>query len=79
VAWSRASRRCRARASVIAGVLLVVVLFFSVFVLMITNFEPTGKVYDCGMAEWHPDIPKEVKEECRKRRQEYIKGSKITI
>jgi uncharacterized protein YebE (UPF0316 family) len=29
---------------------------------------PTYKVYDCGMAEWHPDIPNEVKEECRKRR-----------
>ncbi len=25
------------------------------------------RIYDCGMAEWHPDIPKEVKEECRKR------------
>ncbi len=27
-------------------------------------------VYDCGMAEWHPDIPKQVKEECRKLRYE---------
>ena len=25
------------------------------------------RVYDCGMAEWHPDIPPKVKEECRKR------------
>ncbi len=25
------------------------------------------RVYDCGMAEWHPDIPAEVREECRKR------------
>ena len=40
--------------------------------------EQEGRSYDCGMAEWHPDIPKEVKEECRRRRQEYIKGSKIT-
>lgn len=23
--------------------------------------------YDCGMAEWHPDIPNKVKEECRKQ------------
>lgn len=37
------------------------------------------RVYDCGMAEWHPDIPNEVKEECRKRRQEYNKGVKITV
>jgi hypothetical protein len=29
---------------------------------------PEYRVYDCGMAEWHPDIPNEVKEECRKRK-----------
>lgn len=28
------------------------------------------RVYDCGMADWHPDIPNSVKEECRKRRFE---------
>ena len=28
------------------------------------------RVYDCGMAEWHPDIPPKVKEECRRRFQE---------
>lgn len=32
--------------------------------------ENSYRVYDCGMAEWHPDIPKEVKEECRKRRMQ---------
>jgi hypothetical protein len=31
--------------------------------------EENYKVYDCSVAEWHPDIPSEVKEECRKRRQ----------
>ncbi len=31
---------------------------------------PEEHIYDCGMAEWHPDIPKEVKEECRKRRMQ---------
>ena len=29
------------------------------------------RVYDCGMAEWHPDIPTKVKEECRRRAREY--------
>jgi len=29
---------------------------------------PETKVYDCSLAEWHPDIPKDVKEECRKLR-----------
>jgi hypothetical protein len=31
---------------------------------------PEGRIYDCGMAEWHPDIPVEVKEECRRRHYE---------
>ena len=26
--------------------------------------------YDCGMAEWHPDIPNSVKEQCRQIRKE---------
>lgn len=30
------------------------------------NNLPTTRTYDCGMAEWHPDIPQKVKEECRK-------------
>ena len=30
------------------------------------------RLYDCGMAEWHPDIPKDVKEECRKLRKQSI-------
>jgi hypothetical protein len=24
-----------------------------------------SRYYDCGMAEWHPDIPNAVREECR--------------
>jgi len=31
------------------------------------NSLPQQRVYDCGMAEWHPDIPPKVREECRKR------------
>jgi hypothetical protein len=45
---------------IIACIMWVVVLF---------NVDmPEYKVYDCGMAEWHPDVPIDVKEECRKRR-----------
>jgi hypothetical protein len=33
------------------------------------------RVYDCGMAEWHPDIPKEVKEECRNKHNNQSKKS----
>lgn len=43
-------------------------------ILCLTNFgESTGKVYDCSMAEWHPDIPTEVRDECRKLRYEQWK------
>jgi hypothetical protein len=38
----------------------------AVYILMLDS--PEYRVYDCGMAEWHPDIPVEVKEECRKLR-----------
>jgi hypothetical protein len=45
---------------IVACIMWVVVLF---------NVDmPEYKVYDCGMAEWHPDVPIDVKEECRKRR-----------
>jgi hypothetical protein len=37
------------------------------------NTLPQERVYDCGMAEWHPDIPPKVREECRKlRAKSYI-------
>lgn len=29
--------------------------------------EERVRIYDCGMAEWHPDIPEDVKNACRKR------------
>jgi len=29
---------------------------------------PEYRVYNCSMSEWHPDIPTDVREECRKRR-----------
>jgi hypothetical protein len=31
---------------------------------------PEYRVYDCGMAEWHPDIPPKVKKECRELKQQ---------
>ena len=40
------------------------------FILSITPM-PETKVYDCSMAGWHPDIPKEVTEECRRKALEY--------
>ena len=48
-------------------------LLLWVFILSVTPM-PDTKVYDCGMAEWHPDIPVEVKEECRKIRGQQKQG-----
>jgi len=31
---------------------------------------PEYRVYYCGMAEWHPDIPVEVKKQCRELKQQ---------
>jgi hypothetical protein len=64
---------------IIAGIIL-----FSAVILSYSDFGSQGRVYDCGMAEWHPDIPNQVKEECRRlrdeyRRQEEKKDSKIYI
>jgi hypothetical protein len=34
---------------------------------------PEYRVYDCGMAEWHPDIPLEVKKQCRELKHQQWK------
>jgi len=39
---------------------------------------PEGKIYDCSITEFHPDVPPKVKEECRKRRIQN-KKSFITV
>jgi hypothetical protein len=31
---------------------------------------PEYRLYDCGMAEWHPDIPMEVRKQCRELKQQ---------
>ncbi len=48
--------------------ILILALIGAIFVFWFTDFGRSGqvRVYDCGMAEWHPDIPKEVREECRR-------------
>ena len=34
---------------------------------------PRGRVYDCSLAEFHPDFPVAVREECRRHRREASK------
>lgn len=45
---------------------LVIVLATAIIILIFSDFGTSGRVYDCGMADWHPDIPNKVKEECRR-------------
>ena len=47
---------------------LLATLFWIGLLSIIPMPEERIRFYDCGMAEWHPDIPKEVREECRKQR-----------
>jgi hypothetical protein len=48
--------------------MIVVILALAMFGLIVFGSSlPSSRTYDCGMAEWHPDIPPKVKEECRKR------------
>ncbi len=54
---------------VVAIILALVMFAFSAFVYF-SDDRPRGRTYDCGMAEWHPDIPNGVKEACRKARSE---------
>jgi len=54
-------------AIVIVSSLIAIAIMYFVFP------KQQGRVYDCGMAEWHPDIPTSVKEECRKLRAENFK------
>lgn len=52
-------------------VFIVAIVTLAIAVLFLFSGDGRGRVYDCGMAEWHPDIPPVVKEECRRRALEY--------
>lgn len=46
---------------------IVILLFIAIFLIVIDNWEgPTGRYYRCGDLDFHPDVPPEVKSECRK-------------
>jgi hypothetical protein len=51
--------------------IIIIILGASLMVCVLIIVKPNqGRIYDCGMAEWHPDIPNQVKEECRKLHHE---------
>jgi hypothetical protein len=46
---------------------------FLFLLVIIYDYVPEGKVYDCSLAEISADIPIQVKEECRKLRRDIEK------
>ena len=53
------------------NIALVVAILAILVAFMYFDIGENYRVYDCGMAEWHPDIPHQVKEECRRRALEH--------
>lgn len=53
-------------------VLIVLFLTLIVSVLLFSDFGKQPRVYNCDIAEWHPDVPVDVKEECRRLRKEHF-------
>jgi len=51
---------------VFAIIAVITAVALSWFLWLISPEE--GRYYDCSLAEFHPDYPKEVREECRRIR-----------
>jgi hypothetical protein len=60
-------------------IIAVILIIFGLGILVIFDFPKQGRVYDCGMAEWHPDIPTDVRDACRKLRYEHWKQEQKDI
>ena len=55
------------------NILIVIVAFIAVFLIAINNWgEPPGRYYNCRDLDFHPDVPPQVKTECRKIIREKI-------
>jgi len=55
------------------NILLVIVAFIAIFLIAINNWEgPNGRYYNCRDLDFHPDVPPEVRVECRKMIKEKL-------
>ncbi len=57
------------------GVVLALFLMFGAFVISVGK--PDGRVYDCRVAEFHPDYPPKVRDACREIMRERIKSESV--
>lgn len=55
--------------------IVILIVFLAVIVLILTDFGSQEKVYDCRIVEISPDVPPEVREQCRKLLREIIQPS----
>ena len=53
---------------------IIATIIVVVAVLSIIPAPDEGRYYDCSIAEFHPDYPVAVREECRKIRQQSTKN-----
>ena len=43
---------------------ILIIFLVIVIIVLLINYSPEGRYYDCRDAHWHPDYPPEVKQEC---------------
>ena len=56
---------------ILKNLIIVLLSLICICILLFSDFGNQGKVYDCNLAEWHPDIPVQVRTECRRLRLEH--------
>ena len=61
------------------NIALIVAILAILAAFMYFDTGESYRVYDCGMAEWLPDIPPQVKEDCRRRALEYWRENQNKI
>jgi hypothetical protein len=55
-------------------IIVAIVVVICIFILIASNYGKSEKVYDCRLADWHPDVPAEIKKQCRELRYEQWKN-----
>ncbi len=60
------------------NVILVISLFLFLFIIIINvyNNEPSGRYYNCRDIDFLPDVPPQVRQECRKIIRERMEEEK---
>ncbi len=57
------------------GIVLALFLMFGAFVISVG--QPDGRVYDCRVAEFHPDYPPKVRDACREIIRNQLKTESV--